>query len=67
MSTIITSAKNLHKYYSNMVNLLTHDYSDKEASKVLSGMSEESRDKFMENKAVIEKIIGDAQTYTTLC
>lgn len=67
MSTIITSAKNLHKYYSSMVNLLTHDYSDSEASKVLSGMSKESRDKFMENKAVIEKIIGDAQTYTTLC
>ena len=67
MSTIITSAKNLHKYYSNMVNLLTHDYSDKEAAKVLSGMSEESRDRLMQNKAAMEKIIGDAQTYTTLC
>ena len=67
MSTIITSAKNLHKYYSNMVNLLTHDYNDSEASTVLSGMSKESRDRLMQDKAAMEKIIGDAQTYTTLC
>lgn len=50
-----------------MVNLLTHDYSDSEASKVLSGMSKESRDRLMQDKAAMEKIIGDAQTYTTLC
>ena len=34
---------------------------------LLSGMSEESRDRLMQDKAAMEKIIGDAQTYTTLC